>query len=123
MILVDTSVWVDHFRRRNADLAGLLDGGDVACHPFVVGELVLGSLGNRAQVLALFAELPAARLVGHDEVMALVEARALSGTGLGWVDVHLAASALIERWSLWTLDARLAAVAQKLNITWKGGAG
>ena len=118
MILADTSVWVEHFRRRSADLADLLERGQIACHPFVIGELSLGTLGGRANVLDLLAELPLARVVGHDEAMALVDARALSGSGLGWVDVHLAASALVEHWPLWTLDRRLATVTRKLNVAW-----
>jgi len=121
VILVDTSVWVDHLRRRNAGLVACLEDGEVACHPFVIGEVALGFLAHRAEVLGLLAELPVGRLVPHDEAMAFVDRRRLSGAGIGWVDVHLLASALAERWSLWTLDRRLAAVARDLSVAWHRG--
>lgn len=120
MILVDTSVWIDHLRRRTPGLARQLEQGQVACHPFVIGELALGSLKNRHEVLGLLAELPAARTVAHEEAMTLVDARGLSGSGLGWVDVHLLASSLVEGWPLWTVDRRLAAVAEGLGVAWTG---
>jgi predicted nucleic acid-binding protein len=107
VILVDTSVWIDHFRRANPALIDRLDRGDVGCHPFVMGELAVGSLRHRDEILRLIAELPRARVVSHDEALALVERRHLAGSGLGWVDVHLAASARVEGWSLWTMDERL----------------
>lgn len=119
MILVDTSVWVEHLRRRSAGLAGLLDQGQVACHPFVIGEIALGTLKHRTEVLDLLAELPAARVVRHEDAIALVEQRALSGSGIGWVDVHLVASALVERWPLWTFDRRLGVVARELKAAWE----
>jgi predicted nucleic acid-binding protein len=114
VILVDTSVWVDHLRRRNATLAKALDRGDVICHPFVVGEISLGSLRRREEVLGLLAELPMASLVAHDEVLALVSRLGLAGRGIGWVDAHLVASAVVDRVPLWTLDRRLATVAAGL---------
>jgi predicted nucleic acid-binding protein len=120
VILVDTSVWVEHLRRGNARLAGLLDQGQVACHPFVIGELMLGTFKNRTEVLDLLAELPAAQVVRHEDALTLVTQRALFGKGLGWVDVHLVSSALVERVPFWTLDRRLAAVARALNAGWEG---
>ena len=116
MTLVDSSVWVDHLRQSNARLVGLLEVGQVACHPFVIGEIALGSLKQRALVLDLLAELPASSVVSHDEVLALVDRRRLSGRGIGWIDAHLLASAIVERASLWTLDRRLAAVARDLGL-------
>jgi predicted nucleic acid-binding protein len=116
MTLVDSSVWVDHLRRSNARLVGLLDVGQVACHPFVIGEIALGSLKQRALVLGLLGELPATPVVSHDEVLTLVDRRRLSGRGIGWIDAHLLASAIVERASLWTLDRRLAAVARELGL-------
>src|ERR1041385_2546828 len=104
MILVDTSVWVDHFRRRNSGLTALLDQGRVISHPFVIGELALGTLKNRAEVLGLLAELPLAHTASHDDAITLVERRELFGQGIGWVDIHLLASALIGHLPLWTLD-------------------
>ena len=120
MILVDTSVWVEHLRRRSAGLAGLLDQGLVACHPFVIGELALGALKDRTGLLGLLAKLPAARIVRHEDALAMVQRRALFERGIGWVDVHLVASALVDRWPLWTLDRRLGAVARDLKAAWEG---
>jgi predicted nucleic acid-binding protein len=117
LILVDTSVWVDHLRRRNATLATRLEAGEVVCHPFVVGELCLGSLRHRDQILRLLSELPMASVVPHTDVSALVERARLAGQGIGWVDVHLIASALLGRLRLWTLDRRLAVVARALDVS------
>jgi predicted nucleic acid-binding protein len=116
LILVDTSVWVDHLRRRNASLAARLEAGEVVCHPFVVGELSLGSLKKRDQVLGLLSELPMASVVPHNDVLALVGRTRLAGQGIGWVDVHLIASALLGRLNLWTFDRRLATVARALDL-------
>jgi hypothetical protein len=77
-------------------------------------------LRNRSEVLGLLAELPAARVVRHEDALAMVDARRLPGSGIGWVDVHLAASSLVEQWPLWTLDRRLAAVARTLGAAWAG---
>jgi predicted nucleic acid-binding protein len=117
LILVDTSVWVDHLRRRNATLATRLETGEVVCHPFVLGELSLGSLKQRDQILGLLSELPIAPVVPHDDVLALVERVRLAGRGIGWVDVHLIASALLGGLRLWTLDRRLALVARALEVS------
>jgi predicted nucleic acid-binding protein len=119
VILVDTSVWVQHLRRGEDRLARLLLDGQVASHAFVIGELALGSLNRRRKVLGFLAELPAARTVRHEDAFDLIERRDLSGRGIGWVDVHLLASALVERMSLWTHDRRLAAVASQLEIAWE----
>jgi predicted nucleic acid-binding protein len=119
MILVDTSVWVDHLRRHTARLAALLDQGQVVCHPFVLGELALGSLRNRPVLLELLGELPVAPVVGHSEAMALVERHDLPGAGIGWVDVHLLAAALVEGLPIWTNDRRLDAVALRLGAAWR----
>ncbi|MCU0727746.1 MAG: PIN domain-containing protein [Planctomycetes bacterium] len=115
MILVDTSVWVQHFRKGFAPLAELLLDGDVACHPFVAGELACGNLRSRRNVLSLLASLPRLPVAGHDEVLTLIEVHRLMGTGLGWVDVHLLASALISGCRLWSLDARLRDTAGRLG--------
>ena len=114
MILVDTSVWVDHLRRRNGSLVRLLEDGEVLCHPFVVGELACGSLKNRADILALLRHLPGAPMLEHHEILRFVEAYRLMSTGLGWIDVHLLAAARLARVALWTLDRRLAKVAVRL---------
>jgi predicted nucleic acid-binding protein len=116
MILVDTSVWVDHLRRGGRGLETLLNDGKVLCHPFVVGELACGNLNNRAEVLSLLAALPAGPVASHDEVMFLVEDRGLTGKGLGWVDVHLLASAMLAGGRLWTKDRSLSAAADRLGV-------
>ena len=116
MILVDTSPWVEHLRRGNAKLAALLENGEVACHPFVLGELALGNLRHRTTILAYLSNLPSVAVAEHGEVLALVERRRLMGTGIGWVDAHLLASALLARVRLWTLDQRLARQARRLGL-------
>ncbi len=115
MILVDTSVWVDHLRSGDAQLAALLEQGRVVSHPFVVGEIACGSLADRATVIELLQDLPAAAVAETDEVLAFVERQALHGKGVGYVDVHLLASAaLTPGTQLWTRDKRLRAAAEAL---------
>ena len=116
MILVDTSVWVDHLRRGNARLEALLLAGTVSCHPFVIGELACGNLRKREEVLTLLGELPTSRVATHTEALALVDAHQLMGRGIGYVDLHLLAAALIDRLPMWTLDKRLAGIADRLGI-------
>lgn len=115
-MLVDTSVWVDHLARGNPALAELLEAGEVETHPFVVGELALGNLRWREGILGYLEELPSVPSAEHAEVLHLVEERRLAGSGLGWVDAHLLASALIEGTRLWTLDRSLAAAAAGLGV-------
>lgn len=117
MIVVDTSVWVDHLRRGNSRLTALLDGGLVLVHPFVVGELALGRLKRRAEVLGLLEEMPRAEAGSHDEALEFVARHDLAGSGVGWVDIHLLVSAALSRASLWTLDRRLAAAAGRLALS------
>lgn len=116
MILVDTSVWVDHLRRGSRELSELLSAGLVVCHPFVIGELGCGNLRNRSEILSLLAALPTATLAAHHEAMRLVTDRRLYGKGLGWIDVHLLASALLTGSTLWTKDRALAAAARSLKV-------
>jgi predicted nucleic acid-binding protein len=115
-VLVDTSVWVDHFRRGNDALAARLWEGAVWTHPFVIGELACGYLERRREILSLLSALPHVPLLEHGEVLAFVEARALMGRGIGWIDAHLLASATLGRLPLWTLDRRLAAAARRLRL-------
>lgn len=119
MILVDTSVWVEHFRGspRAADLSELLVENNVLLHPWVLGELALGGL-ERARHSAIddLARLPAAPAVADEEVLDLISSRRLWGRGIGWVDVHLLASAMVARCPVWTLDGRLAGAAHDLGI-------
>ena len=115
-MLVDTSVWIDHFRRGNATLAETLEDGSVWCHPFVIGELACGGLSNRRRILSLMEALPRAPEAEHGEVMELVDRNRLAGTGIGWVDAHLLAAARLGNLWLWTLDRPLARVARRLGV-------
>ena len=116
MILVDTSVWIDHLRATNRQLAGLLLEAQVLCHPFVVGELACGALKRRAEILALLRNLPRAPVVDDEEVLSFIEAHALMGSGLGWVDVHILASVCLAGERLWTGDHRLSQAARRLGV-------
>src|SRR5205823_11539894 len=111
-----TSVWVDHLRRGNATLATLLADGQVACHPFVIGELACGTLRHRDVVLEGLAALPTHASVDHDEALAFVTAHKLAGRGLGWIDIHLLASVVVSGATLWTFDRALAEEAGRLSI-------
>jgi predicted nucleic acid-binding protein len=115
-VLVDTSVWIDHFRTRNARLSELLEAGQVWIHPFTIGELACGSLSQRRKILMLLSALPGVPEAGHDEVMDFVETNALFSKGLGWIDMHLLRSAQILQLPFWTLDKRLAAAAHELGL-------
>lgn len=115
-MLVDTSVWVDHLRRRNATLVGMLEQAQVWTHAFVIGELACGNLAQRDKLLSALAALPHAPVASHDEVLAFLETHRLMGRGLGWVDVHLLASAKLARLPFWTLDKRLVAVVTTLQL-------
>lgn len=122
MILVDTSVWVEHLRNADALLADLLVRGDVVGHPFVVGEIACGSLKNRAATLELLQDLPMAAVAEIEEVLGYIDRHKLHGKGIGYVDVHLlVATALIGGARLWTRDRRLHAVAHELGCA-HGGA-
>ena len=116
MILVDTSVWVQHLRKGSDRLRSLLDKEQVFCHPFVIGELACGTLRNRQEVLSLLKALPEAQVAEHEEVLHLLEGRHLHGRGLGWIDTHLVASALLTGCSLWTFDKQLGRAAAVLEV-------
>jgi predicted nucleic acid-binding protein len=114
MILVDTSVWIDHLRRGDPALITALEAGRVLIHPFIVGELACGHLKRRAELLMLLRALPQAPVATDDEALGLIETRHLMGRGIGYVDVHLLASvALAGTARLWTRGRRLAAVAEQ----------
>lgn len=117
MILVDTSVWIDHLRSGEPALATALEGGRVLMHPLVLGELACGNLKNRSEVLRLLGDLPAAPTAADPEALGFIERRALMGRGIGYIDVHLLASAALAGVGrLWTRDRRLAAVAAELEL-------
>lgn len=107
MLLADTSVWIEHLRRGVPALAAALEEGSVVVHPFVLGELACGSLRDREEFLEDLARLPTVPAAEHDEVLELVERRALMGSGIGWIDAHLIAAARIAGVELWTLDRAL----------------
>ena len=115
-ILVDTSLWVDHLRIGHPQFASLLVEGEVATHPFVIGELACGNIKNRREILALLRALPMATVADHDEAMRFIDNHRLMGLGLGYTDVHLLASAALSHMPLWTADKQLHAAALKLHL-------
>jgi predicted nucleic acid-binding protein len=118
MILVDTSVWVDHLRAGEPLLVELLDTNRVLVHPFVIGELACGNLNNRKTVLSLLRKLPTVRPATDDEVLFFIERHGLMGKGIGYIDAHmLAAVSLTGTARLWTRDKRLGAVAEPMHLT------
>ncbi|HEX8947934.1 MAG TPA: PIN domain-containing protein [Dissulfurispiraceae bacterium] len=119
MVLVDTSVWVTHLREGDVSLEALLNEGQVVCHPFVIGELACGNLRNRSEILALLQTLPMTRQAEHEEVMKFIEDHHLMGKGLGYVDMHLLASALLTMVPLWTFDKRLSEVSSTLKLQYR----
>lgn len=122
MILVDTSVWVDHLGRSNPVLAELLEQNRVVMHPMVLGELACGNLHNRRQLLVLWQHLDPLQAVSHGEALYFIEQNKLMGKGIGYIDVHLLASvALVASAKLWTRDKRLARIAAELGYAWKRG--
>lgn len=117
MILADTSVWVDHFRRRDDALAELLDADDVVCHPFIIGELACGGIQNRPEILSLLAALPSLTKADDDEILAFIDHHDLMGQGLGLIDIHLLASCKLDGALLWTRDKKLRKAAAELNVS------
>jgi predicted nucleic acid-binding protein len=114
MVLVDTSVWVEHFRSGHIGLENLLNKCHVVCHQFIIGELACGNLANRPEILSLLQALPMANHAEHEEVMHFIENHSLMGKGLGYIDMHLIVSALLTKVPLWTLDKKLKEVSSKL---------
>lgn len=121
MILVDTSVWIRFLSNRAPYASGLEDllgRGEVSGHDFVLGELLVGDRGGRKQLLADYVPMHQSPAVPHHEVVEFVRRRRLQGRGIGWIDAHLLASALVGRMNFWTADPRLAAVATELGINY-----
>jgi predicted nucleic acid-binding protein len=116
MVLADTSVWIEHFRRGRVGLADRLAEGLVLMHPFVAGELACGNLKDRSVILSYLDSLPAAKMAAQAEVLQFMDRHRLWGRGLGWIDVHLLASALLSDCLLWTLDKTLARAAAELGV-------
>lgn len=118
MILVDTSVWIDHLGRGDAELVSMLSEGQVLVHPWIIGELACGNLQDRKLVLDLLQSLPSAPVANTGEVLFFIEKHALMGRGIGYVDVHLLAAARLAGTRLWTRDKRLVVVADELGMAY-----
>lgn len=117
MILVDTSIWIDHLRARDEQLTQLLEAGQVLAHPFVIGELALGNLRNRDAVLGALQDMPQAGVATEPEVLHFIGKKGLFGLGIGYIDAHLLAAVLLTPGSLlWTRDKRLLAASSRLSI-------
>jgi len=120
VILVDTSVWLDHFRRSDPDLMEALDSALVLMHPFILGELASGDLKRRTEVLSLMSKLPQAAMATDDEALEFIDRRRLMGRGIGYIDVHLLASVVLTGTAkLWTRDKRLSVVADDLALNFE----
>ena len=118
MVLVDTSVWVSHLRNGDVGLDKLLNDGEVVCHPFIVGELACGNLKNRHEILMYLQSLPMAILAEDGEVLKFIENHQLMGKGLGYIDVHLIAAAVLTDVPLWTFDKTLDKITGKIGINY-----
>lgn len=117
MILVDTSIWIDHLRTANTRLVELLDRSLVLVHPFIIGELACGNLSNRREILRLLNDLPPSPVASTAEALRFIEYNNLMGQGVGYIDVHLlAATALSPNSLLWTDDKRLNKLASELKL-------
>jgi predicted nucleic acid-binding protein len=117
MVQADTSIWIDHFRRSDVRLAEFLDRGDVAMHPFVIGELLLGHVPRIAEMMDDLKALPKVIVASADEILTFISDRKLPESGIGYVDAHLlAAAALTPETLLWTRDKRLLAAAHSLSL-------
>ena len=116
MILADTSVWINYFRHGDPRFGLALSADEILMHPFVLGEIACGTLPSRSKVLSDLQQLPSAIPAGHDEVLGLLNQHRLFGSGIGWIDAHLLASARLSSCRLWTLDAQLLAAAKKLRL-------
>ena len=118
MVLVDTSVWVSHLREGEVGLEKLLIDGEVICHPFIVGELACGNLKNRLEILTYLQSLPMTILAEDEEVLKFIENNQLMGKGLGYIDIHLIASAALTDVPVWTFDKTLDKIAKKIGINY-----
>ena len=116
MVLLDTSVWIDHLRQGNSWAAALLGAGDVACHPLVIGELACAGLKQRQEILGLLSALPRAAQASPDEILAFIENRHLHGRGIGLIDAHLLWAAIDSSHTLWTLDLKLRSMSDRLGV-------
>jgi predicted nucleic acid-binding protein len=118
VVIVDTSIWVNHLRRGSRQLEELLLDARVVCHPFIIGELACGNIKNRGEFLSLLHSLPIVTVVTLDELLFFIERNKLMGKGIGFVDAHLLASAQLSRLALWTSDRALKLVASELKLAY-----
>ena len=119
-VLVDSSVWVGHFKRRNQHLVTLLEDGAVMCHPYVVAEVACGTPPSRKAIIGMLAELESAPVATQDELLAMLDTRQLYGRGCGFVDMSLLASTMLsEKALIWTIDKRFELVAAELNRAYR----
>ena len=116
MVLVDTSVWINHLKTGDARLKKLLTEGLVFVHPFIIGEIACGFLKNRSEIISLLQTLPQARIADESEFLVFIEKNSLMARGIGFVDVHLLASAKLSSCRLWTYDKRLLEIAQEMGL-------
>jgi predicted nucleic acid-binding protein len=124
MVLVDTSVWIRFLAGREpfaSELDGLLQRDEVVGHELVFGELLIGDRGGRVKLLSSYQLMHQGRSVPHEDVVRFVRDRKLHGRGVGWIDIHLLASAIVDDHSLWTADPRLATLAEDLDVAHKAG--
>jgi len=119
MILVDTSVWINHLRDGDRHLERLLLDGDVLCHSFIIGELACGNIKNRKEIISLLQTLPMSPQIEFSEYLYFIEQHQLNGIGIGFVDIHLLASAQIDQVELWTADKRLLSAAAGLGLNYE----
>ena len=119
MILVDTSVWINHLRNSENHLEKLLFGGEVICHTHIIGELACGNIKNRREIISLLQALPMAPQIEFDEYLYFIDKNQLNGRGIGFVDIHLLASVQLGQVQLWTVDKRLKATATELGLNYK----
>jgi predicted nucleic acid-binding protein len=117
VVLADTSIWIDHLRKGESSLGSLLLETEVVCHPYIIGELACGHLKNRDEILRLLESLPCAPVISADEFFFFINEHRLMGVGIGFVDVHLLASALLSNLRLWTGDRRLQSAANELGVS------
>ncbi len=117
MVLVDTSIWIDHFRKGVPSLSELLNTTSVATHPFIIGELACGSLKNRKEILELLHTLSMSPVISTEEYLEFIELKDLSGKGIGFVDIHLLASSVLSGYPLWTNDKKLRLIADQMDIS------
>ena len=119
MVLVDTSIWVAHLRQGLRRLENLLMDAEVICHPFIIGELACGNLKNRNEIISLLQSLPIAPMIEFEEFLFFLDRNHLMGKGIGFVDVHLLASAQLAGMPLWTADKKLKSAADQLKLAFK----